>query len=112
MMYLCAYVMIGHYFDKKRALATGIATCGSGVGTFVFAPLTVFLLKQFGWKGTMLILGGITLNGVVCAAAYRPIPHFEAKKDENEKLLDLTLFKSPSFNILCASSFLCLIGSQ
>ena len=51
MMYLCAYVMIGHFFEKHRALATGLASCGSGVGTFIFAPLSVALINSYGWKG-------------------------------------------------------------
>ena len=53
MMYLCCYVMIGHYFEKRRAFATGLASCGSGVGTFLFAPLSVYLITQFGWKGKL-----------------------------------------------------------
>jgi len=40
LMYLPSIVMVGYYFDKRRALATGIAVCGSGIGSFVFAPLT------------------------------------------------------------------------
>ena len=51
MIYLPAVVLCGLYFEKKRSLATGIAVCGSGFGTFVFAPLATFLLEQFGgWK--------------------------------------------------------------
>ena len=55
LVYVPAVIAVGFYFEKKRALATGIAVCGSGVGTFVFAPLTSFLLEQYGWKGTLLI---------------------------------------------------------
>ena len=44
LMYVPAVVAVGHYFDKRRALATGIAVCGSGAGTFVLAPLASFLL--------------------------------------------------------------------
>ena len=29
-MYLPSIVIVGYYFDKKRAFATGLATCGSG----------------------------------------------------------------------------------
>ena len=39
LMYLPSIVIVGYYFDKKRAFATGIAVCGSGIGTFLFAPL-------------------------------------------------------------------------
>ena len=73
MMYLPSIVMVGYYFDKKRALATGIAVCGSGIGTFVFAPLGSFLVQEYGWKGANIILGAIILNGIVFGAVYRPL---------------------------------------
>ena len=50
LMYLPSIVMVGFYFDKKRALATGIAVCGSGIGTFLFAPLANFLVAEYSWK--------------------------------------------------------------
>ena len=56
LVYVPAVVAVGYYFDKRRALATGIAVCGSGVGTFVIAPLTTWLLEQYGWRGTILML--------------------------------------------------------
>lgn len=34
-----AIIAVTYYFERRRALATGIAVCGSGIGTFVFAPL-------------------------------------------------------------------------
>ena len=45
MVYLPSIVSVGYYFEKKRALATGIAVCGSGIGTFIFAPLSEYLLQ-------------------------------------------------------------------
>lgn len=117
-MYLCAYVMIGHYFDKRRALATGIASCGSGVGTFLFAPLSVELINWYGWIGSMWIISGIVLNGVVCGATFAPVerslPLKLQTEPENErkkpKLMDWSLLKNPPFMVFCFSSFLCLIG--
>jgi len=47
---LPSIVTVGFYFDKRRALANGIAICGTGIGTFVFAPLASFLVSQYGWK--------------------------------------------------------------
>ena len=49
-------VGVGFYFDKRRALATGITLCGSGAGTFVFAPITHWLLETYTFRGTFLIL--------------------------------------------------------
>ena len=39
LIYLPAIVSVGFYFERRRALATGISVCGSGVGAFVMAPL-------------------------------------------------------------------------
>ena len=41
LIYLPAIVSVSMYFEKKRAFATGIAVCGSGFGTFIFAPVSV-----------------------------------------------------------------------
>ena len=113
-MYLCAYVMIGHFFDKRRALATGIASCGSGVGTFIFAPMVSYLIRKYTWTGAMWILAGIVLNGVVCGAVFRGIPR--RRNDDGTKvkrqLIDFSLLKTPVFLILCTSSFLCMIGQS
>ena len=72
-MYLPSLVMVGLYFDKRRALASGIAMCGSGIGTFVFAPLSQSLINQYSWKGATWIIAGICLNGAVCGAFLRPL---------------------------------------
>lgn len=73
MIYLPAVVAVGYYFETKRSLATGIAVCGSGVGTFAFAPLATFLLEEFGWKGANLILAGLILNCAIFGAMMRPL---------------------------------------
>ena len=65
LIYLPAIVSVGYYFESKRALATGIAVCGSGFGTFVFAPLAAALLEAYDWKGANLILAGLILDCAV-----------------------------------------------
>lgn len=79
LFYLPSIVMVGYYFDDKRALATGIACCGSGIGSFVFAPLCEYLLSEFDWKGSMWIISALVLNGMVFAGLFRPLTY----SDEN-----------------------------
>ena len=73
MAYLPAIVAVSFYFEKRRSLATGIAVCGSGIGTFIFAPLTNALLHEYSWKGTVLIEAGILLNCILCGMVFRPL---------------------------------------
>ena len=39
-IYLPRLDCITQYFDKRRPIVTGIAIAGSGIGTFIMAPLT------------------------------------------------------------------------
>ena len=57
-MYVPAVIAVGFYFERWRALATGIGVCGSGIGTFVLAPLVAMMIPTYGWRGTVLILAG------------------------------------------------------
>lgn len=72
-VYIPAVVIIGFYFEKWRALATGLAMCGSGVGNFVFAPLSEFLLTNYGWRRTTLIQGAIIVSCAIFGLTFRPI---------------------------------------
>ncbi|XP_063911689.1 monocarboxylate transporter 3 isoform X3 [Zophobas morio] len=84
LIYLPAVVCVGYYFETKRSLATGIAVCGSGVGTFAFAPLATVLLEEYGWRGANLILAGLILNCVIFGALMRPL---EYPKESNTQPL-------------------------
>lgn len=61
------------YFRKKRALATGIAESGAGIGSIIFAPLVNYLISIYGWRGGLLIEGGIVANIIVCGTLFRPV---------------------------------------
>lgn len=83
MIYLPAVVAVGYYFEKKRSLATGIAVCGSGFGTFVIAPFATFLLNQFSdWRGANLVLAGLILNCAIFGALMRPLTYPKKSKEK------------------------------
>ena len=75
LIYLPAIVSVTTYFEKKRSLATGIAVCGSGFGTFIFAPIITKLLEVYGWRGAMLIISGIVLECIIFGALFRPLEY-------------------------------------
>jgi MFS family permease len=84
LIYLPAIVSVTMYFEKLRSLATGIAVCGSGFGTFIFAPLTEFLIQKYGWRGALLIIAGIVFNCAIFGAMFRPL---EAPKKKNNRIV-------------------------
>ncbi|GBP20934.1 Monocarboxylate transporter 5 [Eumeta japonica] len=91
MIYLPSVVAVGYYFETKRSLATGIAVCGSGVGTFGFSPLATLLLEEFGsWRSANLLLAGLILNCAVFGALMRPLvyPKFSGEKPLLQRMAD------------------------
>ncbi|XP_035683177.1 monocarboxylate transporter 13-like [Branchiostoma floridae] len=65
--------MVGKYFDKKRAIANGIAFSGVSVGNIVFPLIFTYLIEEYGWRGSFLIAAGVMLNITAFAALLRPI---------------------------------------
>lgn len=72
--YVTSIVIVAYYFEKRRSLATGLAVCGTGVGTFTFAPLTIYLLGEYSWRGTLLIMAAFFLNFLVLGSLMRDLP--------------------------------------
>ncbi|CAB4064602.1 Monocarboxylate transporter 12,Monocarboxylate transporter 12-B [Lepeophtheirus salmonis] len=79
--YVAAIVIVTIYFDDKRSLATGISVCGSGVGTFIFAPLTQFLVTEYRWRGASILLGGCCLQMVVCGLLFKDL-HWSTSRSQ------------------------------
>ncbi|XP_077981800.1 uncharacterized protein LOC144436815 [Glandiceps talaboti] len=85
---LPSLVMIGKYFKNRLAIAMGIALAGTGAGQFIQSLVTQILLDNYGWRGTLLILAGLSLNICVGGALLRPLeqnPISENDKSEKEK---------------------------
>ncbi|XP_030377728.1 monocarboxylate transporter 14-like [Scaptodrosophila lebanonensis] len=82
--YVTAVVSISFWFDKKRTFATGIGASGTGIGTFVYAPLTQYLIDAYGWRGATLIIGATTFNMCVCGALMRD-PNWLIEENRRKK---------------------------
>lgn len=83
-VFLPAIVTVGYYFESKRAFATGIAVCGSGVGTFILPPVIQYIIKEFGWRICILFMAGITLFCALFGSLFKPLT-IEIDRAELEK---------------------------
>lgn len=50
-------VIIMNWFNKKRGFALGLMSTGIAGGQLVLVPVSMYLIEQFGWKDTVLLLG-------------------------------------------------------
>ncbi|XP_054715516.1 monocarboxylate transporter 14-like [Uloborus diversus] len=86
--YVTSIVIVAYYFEKRRSLATGLAACGTGIGTLLFPLFTGHLLTIYDWQGTLLILAGFFLNMMVFGALMRdlepPSKSASEKQDNSE----------------------------
>ncbi|XP_019617991.1 PREDICTED: monocarboxylate transporter 13-like isoform X1 [Branchiostoma belcheri] len=78
-----AVAIVGQYFTRRRAMATSLLMLGSSVASMAFPPLFQYLMDEYGWKGALLIIGGIMLNIVVAGALIRPLEAYRDRKVEN-----------------------------
>ncbi|KAI3404012.2 hypothetical protein KGF56_003171 [Candida oxycetoniae] len=59
--------VISHWFDKKRGVCTGLATCGGSVGGLVFPLMLRSLYVKCGYVWAVRILAFICLGCMICA---------------------------------------------
>lgn len=81
--------MVGCYFHERKALAYGIGMSGSGIGTFVLAPLVQLLIELYSWRGALLVLSAFVANLCVCGALLRPVTLQEVEEEAVGKEAEL-----------------------
>ena len=64
---------LASYFEEKYSTAIAISQTGVAVGITVIPLLTQLLIDTYGWRGCMLMLGGINLHLVVSGALLTPV---------------------------------------
>ncbi len=83
---------IARWFVRRRGLMTGITISGVGVGTMIMPPLASWLISNYGWRNSYVVIGFMVLAGVVSAAQFLrrdpaqmqqlPYGHNEVQKGE------------------------------
>jgi len=55
---------------KRRGLMIGIVQGGLGIGGFFFPPFAGWLILSFGWRSAYIVMGLITLSGVMVSGLF------------------------------------------
>jgi OFA family oxalate/formate antiporter-like MFS transporter len=58
------------WFIKKRGFVVGITSSGGGVGAIVLAPFATYLISNFDWRTSFVILGFIAGIGIVAVSLF------------------------------------------
>ena len=81
----------------------GISSSGGGVGQLIFPLLFSYLKTKYGWRGAILIFGGLSFNICVGGAIMRPFksPNSSANMEVKPKTFDYRIFSNVPYVLLC-----------
>lgn len=57
--------LVARWFDRWRGLATSLALAGTGVGSFLLAPLSAWLIALYGWRQSYLVYAAIIPGALI-----------------------------------------------
>ncbi|RUP46473.1 major facilitator superfamily domain-containing protein [Jimgerdemannia flammicorona] len=95
------------WFEKHRALATGIAVSGSGIGGLAIAPLVQFIMAILGWHWALRIMGITSLVFLTLAAF---ITKSSPPPSKRGALFNFTVVKDARFLTLFTIGFFTYCG--
>jgi MFS family permease len=114
---------VQRWFNKRRAMASGLAVAGIGVGTLVVPALASLLIAQVGWRDAYVVLGALAaVVGAVAALALDDSPQDRGLAPDGEPSTAGTAIhphgasvrvavQSREFAVLYASGLLCAVGA-
>ncbi|KAF7351027.1 MFS domain-containing protein [Mycena sanguinolenta] len=100
--------VIGHWFQKKRGIATGILATGSSVGGTLFPIVARNLIPRVGFPWTLRIIGFILICTLGCAnlTVRRRLP----PKHVPGGLFNPAAFKNAAYTIYCITGIVAFLG--
>ncbi|UKZ86031.1 uncharacterized protein TrAFT101_001870 [Trichoderma asperellum] len=99
--------VVSTYFSKRRALAIGIMSSGTGVGGLVFPSIARQLLPSIGFGWTVRTIGFVqlvTLGAALLALKPRVPPR------KSGPLFEFAAFKDPEYSLYVCGSFFCFLA--
>lgn len=79
------FVAVNEYFTTRKSQAIGLSMAGTGVGQMLMPQVVRFLLDEYGYKGTTLILGALCLNGLPGALLFHPVKWHMISNDTTDE---------------------------
>ncbi|MFQ5914171.1 MAG: MFS transporter [Nitrospinota bacterium] len=97
---------VARSFHKRRGLAVGIVFAGTGIGLFVMAPLSRFLISQVGWRATFVILAaGFFILSLPAIWLFREKPGRALEADEDDSVIPAERSPVPGGDSTAAETF-------
>lgn len=99
--------VLSTYWQKKRALAMGIAACGSATGGLIFPSMVRQLLPKIGFGWTVRAIGFIQVASLLVALAFLKT---RVPPRRTGNLVDLPAFKELEYTFYAIGGFMSFWG--
>ena len=109
--YLGAFVTVGWVFHSNAGAPLVLLTVGIAFGQILFPYVYDALITEYGWRGTFLILGAITLHCAPIGVLFMTSRRFfkiggDSSADKTSRILDISLLKDPAVALFLECSLL------
>jgi MFS family permease len=102
------------WFEKNVVLAVSLVTAGFGVAPLTLSPLTAWLVGQYGWRSSMLLVGLLVLAVIIPATflirrppAFSPASAGAGVAAGGHERATWDALKTPQFFALAGAYFFC-----
>ncbi|CAB3240515.1 unnamed protein product [Arctia plantaginis] len=85
------FVSINSYFKQRKSQAVGLANVGTNIGQMLMPHVVRYLLENYGFRGTCLLLSALSFNGVAGCLLLQPVK-IHMKKIIEEVTVDETIY--------------------
>ncbi|KAL1925517.1 uncharacterized protein VTP21DRAFT_400 [Calcarisporiella thermophila] len=110
LLFISSIALPAQWFEKRRALAVGICSSGSGIGGLVLAPLARHLINIMGFRWCLRVMAFISFALCIMATFFARARIPLSQRRAGNKSFDVSLLRIPGFLSLIAFSFINLFG--
>ncbi|XP_059169521.1 monocarboxylate transporter 12-like [Physella acuta] len=69
--------LVGHYFDRRRALATSLSLIGISLSNISVAPVVRYLREEYGFRGCFILIAAFEMHSIIAALLLRPLSYYD-----------------------------------
>lgn len=100
--------ILSQWFERKRSVANGLSSAGSGIGGVIFTWGTAAMIRDIGLKWTLRTTGLITLAATVTATLFLRDRNHHIKP--TQLAFDVTLLRRYDVMLLLTWAFISMFG--
>lgn len=113
LLYIPSIALVSRSFDRKRALALGVATSGAPAGGIIYTIMFNQLISKLGFGWTVRIMGFLMLALFIIAAClllWKNDNTTNVRNNQPKSLIDMRAIKDLPFWSFTAANFFLYLG--